>query len=891
MTYVCWFHEDTALINEMVGGKTVNLSHLSSAGFPVPPGFCITAAAYRYVVEVTGLAQVIERLLQVIDFTDPASVTSQASRIRQAILQQPVPTAMAEEILDSYRELALQMNVEDGQFLSVAIRSSATAEDLPGASFAGQQDTYLNIRGDTAVLDHIRRCWASLWTDRAITYRHRQGFDHNKVFLAVIVQAMIEADSSGVLFTANPVTSCLHECIINASWGLGEAVVSGSVTPDTFIVNKNSGEILQRQIASKEVMTDYDLEGSSREKKTSPYQRLSPALSDHQVSYLTALGARIENSFGTPQDIEWAFFADRWYVLQSRPITTLEATHQEEQIEGRYSRAMFVEIFADGLSPAFLSVVCPLLADMLDFTFKRLGFAPPEQGEAVRVFRNQPYLSIDYIETTLAALEPEEHERLVSRFVNVFENESSGGRLTVNQLRMALGMLVFLRQFHRNLPGMLRAYQAMIERVTEMPVEEASATEILLAVREVAFQGAGPLLNNDFLLIASIGTLTQLIVRLLRPAYGPQADAVANNLISAVKGNVVMETNGLIWDLAQTVAADSFLARTIRESEPGELLLTLQQMPEGQAFLSRLSEVLEICGHREVHLDILYPTWGEDPTPVLTFIRGYLETDRQHSPRERERQLATQRQLLEVSVLNRISRDPAGLLLRRPLLSWLVEQTRQLARERDTMHFEWTRIFPPVRRLELELGRRWVDQQLLDQPDDIFFLTLDEQDQTAQHPQPCHGLIAQRRQALAANLSGPWPLVIGDTSTPIVQAKSANGSPTYIEGGIGGSPGLVTGPARIIMGPEDFGKLRAGDILVAPLTNPVWTPLFAMAVGIVTEVGGILSHGAIVAREYGIPAVMSVPGITTRLSDGQIVTIDGNRGLVQMAPSSMQKDD
>ena len=890
MTFVCWFHEENARAADLVGGKAINLSRLSGAGFPVPPGFCVTSMAYRYVVEVTGLTQVFNRLLRLVDFADPASVGRQAAKIREAILQQPVPTEMAAEILDSYRELTLQMGVEDGRSLAVAIRSSATAEDLPGASFAGQQDTYLNICGETAVLDHIRRCWASLWTDRAITYRHKKGFDQNKVYVAVIVQAMIEAESSGVLFTANPVTSCLHESVINASWGLGEAIVSGLVTPDTFIVNKNSGKVLQHQIAPKEVMVRSARDGGAEEVSMGDHKRMLPAISDRQAAYLAALGAQIEGTFGAPQDVEWAYAGDSWYVLQSRPITTLETVPREEEVDGQYSRAMFVEIFADGLSPAFLSVVCPLLGDMLDFAFKCLGFTPPDQGEAVRAFQSQPYLSVDYIETSLAALEPQERERLVSRFVNVFENESSGDKLTVGQLRMAYGMLRFLRQFHRDLPGMLCAYHAMIERVTEMPVEVASATEILQAVREVAFQGAGPLLNSDFLLIASIGTFTRLIVRLLEPAYGAQAGAVTNSLITAVTGNVVMETNGLIWDLAQIAAADERLARTIREAEPGRLLFALQQSSEGQAFLSRLTEVLAICGHREVHLDILYPTWGEDPAPVLAFIRGYLDTDRQHSPHEREQQLVLQSQLLRASVLKRVSQDPAGLLLRRPLLSWLVEQTRRLARERDTMHFEWTRIFPPVRRLELELGRRWVEQGLFDQPEDIFFLGLDEQDRIAQHPRPCHALIAERRQALAANLSGPWPVMIGVTPTLAAQATPADSSPTSVDSGTGGSPGLATGPARIIMGPEDFGKLCAGDILVAPLTNPVWTPLFAMARGVVTEVGGILSHGAIVAREYGIPAVMSVPGITTRLSDGQIITIDGSQGLIQMAPCNGPRD-
>lgn len=314
-------------------------------------------------------------------------------------------------------------NPADPASLPVAIRSSATAEDLPTASFAGQQDTYLNVRGEQALLEHVRRCWASLWTDRAIRYRVEQGFDHQKVYVSVVVQAMVQSEVSGILFTPNPVTGNREEVVINASWGLGEAVVSGLVSPDTLTVNKKGGDILSRHTACKEKLIAYTADGGIVELDTPEEQRTAMALTDQQAAELTELGLKIEEHYGVPQDIEWGLANGKWYLLQARPITTLAPAEEFINVEGEYSRIMLVEIFPDALSPIFLSVVAPLLQGMFDFTFNALGLKSVQDLDAIGTFYNQPYFHRQYIEQTLNALSPSVRESMVEQFINPISHE------------------------------------------------------------------------------------------------------------------------------------------------------------------------------------------------------------------------------------------------------------------------------------------------------------------------------------------------------------------------------------------------------------------------------------------------------------------------------------
>jgi len=814
---------------------------------------------------------------------DPTDVEAKTARIRRFIAEQEVPAAIAQQVREGYHRLARVLGVTEAGQVPVAVRSSATAEDLPHRLLRrGSRTPTVNVRGADDLLEHIKHCWASLWTARAVTYRARQGFDHHKVYLAAVVQTMIGSEVSGIMFTANPITGNHDEAVINASWGLGEAIVSGLVTPDTFTVRKSDGHILSRQVAAKERIIAYAAHGGTVELETPAERRELPALSDDQIAELVSLGKHIESHYGSPQDIEWAYAQGRFYVLQARPITTLapQAAKATEAVE--YNRTMFIEIFPDPLSPIFLSVIAPLFHGMLDFTFQALGFKPPPGMDAVGVFYNQVYFNRNYITAALEPLSPSVREELVSQIVNPFKRHEQGarGELSLPYLGMVARLLRFMVGFPERLPELVARYQAGVAEVAALPLDSVSDSEIVARCRELVFGTASRLLNYDFLMIALIGRTYQMLGRLLQRYVREEAEEISSKLISGVTGNVTMETNKALWDLAQIAKASPVVSDLLRRYGEGEVMGHLEETPEGRAFLDALERFLSAYGHREIRMDILYPTWGEDPAPVFGFVRGYLDADDAQSPHAQQAYLARQREALTEEVRTRVGQDRLGRHLVWPLFRWVLGHTQIHTRERDTMHFELTRLFPPFRRLLLELGRRWRERGLIAEPDDVFFLTLDELEDVAESPQAMPEGVRARRAEFEANQRRLWPDIIrGSEEIYAEGTEPAEASDGQLRG-VAGSPGVVTGAARVVRGPEEFGKLQNGEILVAPLTNPAWTPLFAVAGGVVTEVGGILSHGAIVAREYGIPAVMGVSGATKLVQEGQMVTVDGNRGIV-----------
>ncbi|MFC2046159.1 PEP/pyruvate-binding domain-containing protein [Chloroflexota bacterium] len=884
MSYTRWFQEIGAGDGDTVGGKGANLGEMVAAGLPVPPGFCVTAAAYRDFVQATGLDVVIGNILAETRAEDPASVKTQASRIRDLLTAQPVPDVIAEETLRAYLRLGQDLGVGDVSQIPVAVRSSATAEDLPTASFAGQQDTYLNVRGESDLLDRVRDCWASLWTDRAMIYRDQQGFDHQMVYLAVVIQAMIPAEVSGVMFTSNPISGDGGEAVINASWGLGEAIVSGLVTPDTLTVRKRDSRVVSQQIGAKELTIEYAQDGGTVELATPAERREIPALPDDGVSELVALGKGIEDHYGTPQDIEWAHAGGRFYILQSRPITTLSPDVEGADPEVEYNRTMFVELFPDPLSPVFLSTIRPLFGSMLDFTLTSWGFEPPKDMEATGGFFSQFYYSRSYIEAALAPLSAPVREGLVSQIVSPFGRQSRGlhGELSLPYLEMMARMLRLLVIFPSLLPEVEAQHQEKVADSLALPLADLSDETILAHIRDLVFGTASRLLDHDFLMIALIGLTYQILGSLLDRYYGEDTEELRGKLISGVTGNVIMESNMYLWDLAQLAKAEPAVDDLLRRYKGADLIARLKQAPKAGPFVEALDRFLSEYGHREIRMDIIYPTWGEDSTPVLGFVRSYLDADEAQSPHHQLARLVKEREELTQSVLSRVEKDLVGRLLFSPILQWVLKHTQALTRERDTVHFELTRLFPPFRRMLYELGNRWTERGLIAGPDDIFYLTLDEMDDVAAAPRSMFETVEARRAEYELNKSRPWPGIIRHGRGIYAEA---DGPVEAIDGqlhGVAGSPGLVTGVARVIRGPEEFSRLQKHDILVAPLTNPAWTPLFAVAGGVITEVGGILSHGAIVAREYGIPAVLSVAGATAHVIDGQTITVDGNRGVVRL---------
>jgi pyruvate,water dikinase len=638
------------------------------------------------------------------------------------------------------------------------------------------------------------------------------------------------------------------------------------------------------QIGAKECTIEYAQDGGTVELSTPAERREIPALRDEGVSELVALGQGIEAHYGTPQDIEWARAGGRFYVLQSRPITALSPAVEAADPEMEYNRTMFVELFPDPLSPVFLDSLQPLFHSMLDYIFSSWGFTPPEDMQATGGFYSQIYWNQNYIEAALAPLTPPVREGLVSQIVNPFGRQSQGlhSELSLPYLGMMARLLRLLVIFPNLLPELVAQHRAKVAESLALPLADLADGEIVTKIRDLVFGTASRLLDHDFLMIAFIGITYQMLGTLLERYFGEDTQELRGKLISGVTGNVTMETNKDLWDLAQIAKSTPAVDDLVRRYVGPELMAHLEETREAKPFLHALERFLSEYGHREIRMDVIYPTWGEDPTPVLGFVRSYLDADEAQSPHNQEARLVRERQEQTQAVLARVEQDFKGRLLFAPILRWVLRHTQANTRERDTAHFELTRLFPPFRRMLLELGGRWSKRGLVTNPDDIFYLTLDEMDEVAASPRTIVETVQARRAEYELNRSRPWPDIIRGGRE--IHARAA-GPVEVVDGqlhGVAGSPGLVTGVARVIRGPEEFSWLQKNDILVAPLTNPAWTPLFAVAGGVITEVGGILSHGAIVAREYGIPAVLSVAGATAHVIDGQTITVDGNRGIVTL---------
>jgi pyruvate,water dikinase len=600
---------------------------------------------------------------------------------------------------------------------------------------------------------------------------------------------------------------------------------------------------------------------------------------------LVDLGKRIEEHYGTPQDIEWAYADGNLYALQARPITTLATDSTFVDAEDRFSRTMMVEIFPDPLSPAFLSVMRPLLREMIDFTLKTMGFDPPEGREAVGVFYHQPYFNQAYYAEAFNPLSPQLRDRMAAQLVNPIghhERVMLGG-ITPAFLGLIARMMRFMIRFPPQLPGLVEIYRRAVRETDALDVGEMTDVELIAHMEDMVFGVASRFLNYNFLMIVLVRLTYQILGTLLERYLGEDTELMQAKLITGISGNVNMESNIRLWDLAQVAKSLPIVSECIRKTSDQELVQMLERTEGGREFLDALDVFLREYGHREVRFDIIYPTWGEDPTPVFDFIRGYLDADEKQNPHRQLARLVKERHETSKEVVSQIEENLVGRILFSPLFRWILKQTQIHARERDTMHFEMTRLFPIFRRFLNVLGTRWTSRGDFNNVDDVYYLHLKELQDLARVPRPMHEIVATRRAEFEDSKTRAWPDIVTSTGEIFLGAQDEIEDAGDYLMGVTGSPGIATGVAKVIRGPEEFKRLEKGDILVAPLTNPVWTPLFAIAAGVVTEVGGILSHSAIVAREFGIPAVMSVPGATKLVTEGQHITVDGNRGVVQIA--------
>lgn len=828
----------------LVGGKGLNLGKLRKTGFHVPRGFCITTDAYRRSVE--NLSE------------------QNANSIKEVVLE----TDLAESILIARDEL---------QTDTVAVRSSATAEDLETASFAGQQDTFLNVHSDE-LLEAVKGCWASLWSERAIAYRCTQGISDEGLAMSVVIQEMCQADVSGVLFTVSPFNE--NASIVESNWGLGESVVSGEITPDSFLISRETGEILQRTVVTKQEMIT-----SSGVSEVSTEQQDMPSLNDSQLEALAQLGLKVERLYGQPMDIEWAFSDGQFVLLQARSITThpqqqISAENSEEEIAKlRESEIQVLKTLIDPHGTIWshhnLAEVLPTPLPMtwaimqcfmsgtggLGKAYRDLGFYPSKRVDRLgildlicaRIYVNLNRESELFFEGCPLVHDFEvlkEHPQkamYAQAALNIKHSTPTFWfKLPLYIIRMTnaeLRLRKFRSDFDQELTTQIfPQFQEHVQSEQNLHYSKLSDAELV-----TKFEGWCEQTLDDFASKALIATvlaafsLQRLEAALLKCVDETVAKNLASRLISGGTGNLTVETN-----------------ERLRQVGTGDM---------------SLSDFLNDYGHRALNeFELAQPRWREDTEyieQIITSLSQQTDVDNEDNSQYHTRQIE-QRDKAEKE-LNEILDKKVGL---RKQIESELDFTRRYMPFRETAKFHLMLGYEQIRRALVELDRRY---QL---NGGIFYLVPDELSQLI-NGEGVGDVIAERKSQRELLLQISLPDVIfSDSLNDIGTGLSTDVSDTYA--GVGVSAGVAKGNARVLLSPTDIRPDERDYILVCPSTDPAWTPLFLHAAGLVMERGGLLSHGAVVAREYGVPAVANIPNATDNIVDGQMIEIDGNKGTVSI---------
>jgi len=913
--------EDRSVEASVVGGKGASLGKLVKAGFPVPAGFVVATEAYAEFVRANGLSAEIEKILGGIDYANLDQLETETARIRQAIVAGSLPEDIAEAIVRAYAKL--------GDALYVAVRSSGTAEDLEGASFAGLYDTYLDIRGADDLLDAVRRCWGSMWTARVVAYRHSKGFDRGDLGMAVVVQTMVAPDVSGVMFVGNPMNARADETVINASWGLGEAVVSGIVTPDEYVVAGRTLAVKRRSLGTKETQIVRNRQtGHGTVHEPVPAERQARhTLSDEQAGELAEMGRRVAAYYeGLPQDIEWALSGGSFYLLQSRPVTGVDFTWEEdldlwpdlpEDDDAIWSRAWADMVWHGAITPLFWTTrgkwmkgigagmgMGPMLGDRgnmrwlryhrgtvywdtgVDERFAEMALPPNlRKYAATRVHPSR-------MEKVMQA--PFDLDRLMQMHARA--SERWGGGLpdlstAYKRFRPFVkgGELYDARRAGEKTPYPIDRdfFQARVDQDKLKSLEDAELFDRVISI----VNGMGATESN----------LAEEAVAMAAPPYGTYVDVFLNYIIdnwySGDNENAYTEIiSGVpertqqghddydFWELADTIRRSEKLLGLLGEYEGAAFFAELANHEEGRAFLVKYEDFLEMNGCRgHADRDIYYPRRIEDPMIDYQGLKLLAMAEGIISPDERDEKLQQRREAATAEVIENLAKQPMGemkvaalkYLLDVTLKSWTWrDDERAMA---DTM--TWSK-----KLLLCEAGRRAVERGLLEEERDFYFLSFEELRRLLAGTEP----VALARAKVKGRAKNFDLFLAHEADTPLYMRGSLPWEEEEEAGdglswkGTGTSPGLVTARARVVRSLDGIGRLEKGDVLICNSTDPGWTPVFSIVSGIVAETGGIAAHFSCLSREYGMPAV-SLPRAMRLIEDGATITVNGSTGEVRLA--------
>lgn len=830
MTWTLPFSAPAATETEIVGGKGANLSILTQRGFPVPSGFVVTAEAYRAYARAAG--DLLDRV-EGFSFDDPTALVAEAAELREALRQIDLPAEVAETIR------AQLAGFPAGAAFSV--RSSSTFEDLASAAFAGQHDTFLNVIGADEILHRVRDCFASLWQDRAIAYRRRQGFGQRAATMAVVVQTMVRCEVAGVGFTVNPVSGALDEMLVNANYGLGESVVSGEGEIDQYVLAKD-GTLLSSRIGRKTRRVRCAEQGAEEIEVEGAEAEL-PCLSEARLDELAELMRRVEASYQFPQDIEWGYDSAGLHLLQSRPVTTIPA---------RWTRDESAERFPNVLTPLAWDMVEEGFNRSLNHSFRLMGYSP-FSGKWFGIHGHYIYGNQNAVELY-------------------------GGRapFKLNSLAELEAALPTIRErfaWVQSLPMEwsrdLDHYLLGIGEFMAEPLADKDLGEVWAYVLKVNKLGSDYFLPNIAISLTQRTLYKVLLGLLTMLAGGAEAGAkLFDDLMAHCETKTGM-VNKELYALAGEIRDIPELHALI-DATPSRDLIASDGLAAFPHFAARFQKFLSDHGHRETDFDPYQPTWLEAPWVVLDNLRLMASAPPAEAPEAKERGLRMRQLQAELALFAKIP----------PALHFFMHELLRLARAYTTLddveHYQTTRLTLPLRRGLAELGHRLVRRGVMSEAMDVFFCRQAALDEAIRREDAglwdrLAAAVRAEKAAYLAHRAAPPTWVLGEAHD-----AAAEGDLT----GLPGSPGVAEGEVYLVNSPDDFAGFPKGAVLVARTTNPAWTPLFYSACAVVTESGGPLSHGAVTAREMGIPAVMAVHGILAAVGNGQRVRVDGGGGRV-----------
>jgi len=866
--YVLDFQEIDRTNLMVVGGKGANLGELSRIeGIQVPEGFCITTKAYK---KITKNDQELTSLLEKVAHYkagDLKNISKTSAKIRTKIERVSIPKEIVEEIADHLTKF--------GENDAFAVRSSATAEDLPTASFAGQQDTYLNIIGKEAILNHINKCWASLFTERAITYRLQNGFDNRKIYLSVVIQKMVFPQVAGILFTADPVTSNRKILSIDASFGLGEAMVSGLVNADIYKVC--DGEIIDKRISTKKLAIYALEEGGTKEQEIESGMQNMQALMDEQILQLEHIGRNVEEHFGCPQDIEWCLADDIFYIVQSRPITTLfpipETNDQENHV---YISVGHQQMMTDAFKPLGLSLW-------------QLTAARPMYKAAGRLFVDvtQQLSSTDGRAALLNIMG--QHDPLIKDaliaiierdYIKLLPDDKKEQNPTAsNKGRSSADFQALVENDPVVVSELIRNSEISIVELKQN-IQTRSGTDLFDFILKDFQQLRKNLIDSENMNVIMTGiNASHWLNEKMNEWLGEKN--VADILSQSAPNNVTSEMGLALLDVADVIRPYPAVIQYLQQVTDNSFLGELVKLDGGKEAQEAIYAFLSKYGMRCAgEIDITKARWSEKPSILIPIILSNVKSFEPGAGKRKFEQGQQEALKKEHEVLNKLKQLPDGEQ-KASETKRMISLLRNFIGYREYPKYRMISRYFIYKQALLKEVEQLLQTNIIHEKEDVYYLTFEELREVVRTQKADYEVISKRKGEYKQYKKLTPPRVITSDGEIVTGKYKRENFPAEAIAGLAVSSGIIEGRARVILNMEDA-DLEEGDILVTTFTDPSWTPLFVSIKGLVTEVGGLMTHGAVIAREYGFPAVVGVDNATKLIKDGQSIRVNGTDGYIEI---------